>query len=281
MAFLRYISVISFAGALAGAGGYGCSATVTTTTTDAGKTDSAVKADTGTTADTGAKADAAKDICEPDVAGFAPTTVKKARKASACSKAQLKTFVDAGFNSSSTVDFQTWAKDAANTACVQCTLGDIADADWAPYLFDGDNGRGFNFAGCLELRGAAAACPQAIDETFACLDYACQACQDAIPEDAGKNDPSRAAQTACRTKAGEADTACAKYATSDTTNKCIVNFTADGGVATRADGGDDWIKSYEECLIGLPEENDGVPSEEADFLQFAERFFGVFCGTGS
>jgi hypothetical protein len=281
MAFLRYISVISFAGALAGVGSYGCTVT-TSSTTDAGKTDAAVKADTGTTADTGTKPEAAtRDICEPDVTGFAPTTVKKARKQSACTNAQLKTFVDAGFNNNSTVDFQTWAADAANKACVQCTLGDIADADWAPYLFDGETSRGLNFGGCLELRGAAAACPQAIDETFACLDYACQACQDAIPDDAGKTDPSRKAHTACREKAGESSSACAKYAASETTNKCIVNFTADGGVAKGPDGGDEYIKSYEECLIGLPEENDGVPSEEADFYQFAERFFGVFCGTGS
>ena len=268
MFVVRSISVLSLAGAIASAV-YGCSST--SSVADAGKDSSTVKADAD------AKAGPA-DVCDPSISGFASRTVVKARKQQACTKEQIKTLVDAGFNKNSKVNYKTWAVEDANVACVKCAVGDVSDTEWSAYLLDGQNDRGLNLAGCLELRGAAVGCPQATDDAFACLDYACTACQALVPKDAAANDPTVTAYVACRDKAGKADGACGKYTASEALNKCAVNYGVDGGVIMRPDGGEDYVKSWEECVNGLPEETDKNPSEEADYYHYAERFFGIFCG---
>ncbi len=229
---------------------------------DSGK-DGAVVIDSGK--DTGVP-----NICAPDVVGFSSATVKKARKQSVCSNKQVSDFVDSGFNPNSTLDYQTWSQTTSNTSCVSCLLGDVSDTDWAPFLFDGQSTRGFNYAGCLELRGAASSCPQAVDRTFSCLDYACEPCSWQIPDGAPANDPTRLAYSACRENAATDTTACGTVAAAS--NICAVK--------TGADGGSEWVKSYEECVVGLPDENDNVPSADEDFYKYSRRFFGYFCGTG-
>ncbi len=269
MSIVRYFSAISLAGALTGLF-YGCSA-ATGAPSDAGK-DSR-----GNVGDSAKAEGGAADKCDPDIAGFAPITIKRPRKLPACSKDQIKAFVDAGFNANSTISFPSWQAEEANKACAACILTDVAQPEWGAFLFDGENSRGFNLAGCLELRGAASGCPQATDEAFACLDAACADCKALIPKGATSSDPTMTAYEACRDKAHKGDGACGKYTASETINKCAVNMGVDGGPILRADGGEDFVKAWEECVAGMPEETDKNPSAEADFFQYAERFVGIFC----
>jgi hypothetical protein len=226
----------------------------------------------------GSKGDSATIVCVPDTVGFAATTVKKARKQlNDCTGTQIREFVDAVYNANSSTNFSTWGTSQANVKCVGCMLGDVTDSTWAPLLFNGNTSRGLNLAGCLELRGASAKCPQTVDSSFSCFDYACAACASKIPQNAPANDPTRIANSDCREKAMAQS--CAPYATG--LEACAAELSPDGGVALLADGGANYLSSYQECIVGLPSENDGVPSAEEDGYAFMRRFFNYFCGTGS
>jgi hypothetical protein len=253
---------------------YGCSAAVPeTVATDAGSDADAAKPvvkDAAPKADADAS-DAKRDMCSPDSTGFAESTYRSPNRVEACTQSQLGLLAEGCFVSTASDAACTgWRKEAANTTCDACVFGDSAAAKWAAYLYTetGAPRRGFNYSGCMELKGVSLKCASDWYHADYCTDYACLECEQEIRSETSEEG------TKTSKAEDERNTACRKasYATGgfckakwDATD-CLKVPTADGGT-TLSD-------AFNFCL------GRGVDSNNAEAVKNRYvGFFSTFCGT--